>query len=134
MGYQHSAAVYEQFTVAELPDASYQLLQQPGMDCILARCCAASGAAVLLAVSVCATLVVKHVRSVPLPAGDAVHVLLLCAVHWYYSVTDLKRDFGEITDYQVKDATGSNQTVVQVDERFSQSNRLSQRKRHVEAH
>ena len=45
-------------------------------------------------------------------AHICVHVILLCSgifiadalsmpVHWYYSVTDLKRDFGEITDYQV---------------------------------
>lgn len=34
-------------------------------------------------------------------AGIFIADALSMPVHWYYSVTDLKRDFGEITDYQV---------------------------------
>lgn len=38
-------------------------------------------------------------------AGIYIADALSMPVHWYYSVTDLKRDFGTITDYQVRKDT-----------------------------
>jgi hypothetical protein len=65
-------------------------------------------AAQLLSICLCRMLSALN-PSQP-PAQNTRHsqlqILLCClyppAVHWYYSVTDLKRDFGEITDYQVR--------------------------------